>query len=405
MSVAFVCPWSLISRPCRTKEFEVGQFEGEVISFDHGLYHVHYSADGDEEDLSEDELDGLAVTHLPERGRALLKSGKTASSDHDAGDEESALAAKRKVQLDPKKRSILDIGLHEAGCAATPALGNDRSAEGNASRNPRETNMGNSSGLKTKPFIAAQHGATPSLASTVCDDTDSDYGIAAKNDLYQSVMKDAVGRHLKVLSKKNGKWYHGKIIEYVREKGKHRIKFDHAEDYIRSFRLENEKWQYTDLIGERSETSRYSLSISRFIGVKRLTVTTWGAFSDSSCTHFIASFGSEREAAIAYDAYAQKHGLQLNCADNRIEPAESLGEGQYESDQSYRSPFPTVDSKRSETTPIGNSTPKPESTPIGNSTPKPQSSSCCRYPVRTTFLKVSSARGVINSVLLFFKRD
>ena len=42
-----------------------GQFEGRIASFDGDHYHVHYPADGDEEELSENEFDGMEITHRP----------------------------------------------------------------------------------------------------------------------------------------------------------------------------------------------------------------------------------------------------------------------------------------------------------------------------------------------------
>ena len=43
------------------KEYGDGIFEGEVTSFDGVHYHVHYPADGDEEELSEYEFDDLDI--------------------------------------------------------------------------------------------------------------------------------------------------------------------------------------------------------------------------------------------------------------------------------------------------------------------------------------------------------
>jgi hypothetical protein len=66
-----------------------------------------------------------------------------------------------------------------------------------------------------------------------------------------TINRDAVNRKLKVFHKGRGKWFHGTIVGFSEQSGKHKIKFESLNDESERT-LEKLNFRWTDVIGPRS---------------------------------------------------------------------------------------------------------------------------------------------------------
>jgi hypothetical protein len=134
--------------------------------------------------------------------------------------------------------------------------------------------------------------------------------------------RDAVHRKLKVFHKGRGEWFHGTIVGFSEQSGKHQIKFESLKKESEC-NLSKRNFRWTDLIGARSSMKPHTLFTSRFMGVRRTAENRWVASkSGGKKGCHIGTFNSEKDAALAHDVYARKEGRPVNFATERMSEEE-----------------------------------------------------------------------------------
>jgi hypothetical protein len=145
-------------------------------------------------------------------------------------------------------------------------------------------------------------------------------GLLARRQM--AISRDAVGRTLKIFHKGRDKWFHGAIVGFSEQSGKHKIKFESLKKESEC-NLKKKKFRWTDLIGPRSPSAGYALSSSRYMGVHRTSAENrWYAFKSAIGKSCIGTFKSEKDAALSHDVYARKEGRPVNFKAEKISEAE-----------------------------------------------------------------------------------
>jgi hypothetical protein len=138
---------------------------------------------------------------------------------------------------------------------------------------------------------------------------------------HMAINRDAVGRTLKIFHKGRDKWFHGTIVGFSEQSGKHKIKFESLKKDSEC-NLSKKKFRWTDLIGPRSASAPHALSSSRYMGVQRSgNENRWLAFTVFGQS-YIGTFKSEKDAALSHDVYARKEGRPVNFKTEKISEAE-----------------------------------------------------------------------------------
>ena len=136
-----------------------------------------------------------------------------------------------------------------------------------------------------------------------------------------AVKRDVVGRKLKVYHKKRDEWFDGTIVSLDGELDKYSIMFDSVKT-PREVNLARIQFQWTDLIGPPSPSTKPTLCTSRYMGVQRHGVNTWLAFKSRVGQDLIGTFESEKDAALAHDVYAREGSDFVNFKVERITQAD-----------------------------------------------------------------------------------
>jgi hypothetical protein len=97
-----------------------------------------------------------------------------------------------------------------------------------------------------------------------CEASDSQGGRRARP--HMAINRDAIGRTLKIVHKGRDKWFHGTIVGFCEQSGKHKIKFESLKRESEC-NLKRGSFRWTDLIGPRR--ANCALSTSRYMGVQR----------------------------------------------------------------------------------------------------------------------------------------
>lgn len=139
--------------------------------------------------------------------------------------------------------------------------------------------------------------------------------------LHMAENRDAVGRTLRIYLKSRGECFDGSVVGFCEQSGKHRIKLESLERE-RELSLIPGEFRWTDLVDCRSRSDTHTLSFSRYMGVQRYSATRWRAFKSKLGVHYIGTFASEKNAALAYDIYARKKGRPVNFMSEKISEAE-----------------------------------------------------------------------------------
>jgi len=132
-----------------------------------------------------------------------------------------------------------------------------------------------------------------------------------------ALRRDAVGRRLEIYHQVRNKWYQGTILRYVEHCQQHTLLLEPA-GKVHLVDLSQQVWRFTDLVSPAQQPQEtQSLATSRYMGVQRFTESTW-----KSCYTpeqlYIGCFGTEKDAALAYDVYARKRSTPVNFEDRRI---------------------------------------------------------------------------------------
>jgi hypothetical protein len=140
---------------------------------------------------------------------------------------------------------------------------------------------------------------------------------------HMTINRDAVGRRLKIFHKGRDKWFHGAIVGFSEQSGKHKIKFESLKKESEC-NLSKRNFRWTDLIGPRSSLGPpNALSTSRYMGVQRSsTENRWLAYKSTTSTSYIGTFESEKDAALSHDVFARKEGRPVNFKAEKISEAE-----------------------------------------------------------------------------------
>jgi hypothetical protein len=116
-----------------------------------------------------------------------------------------------------------------------------------------------------------------------------------------AAQRDAVGRPVKVFSKKLNKYMHGTITAFDEVTGKHAIALKNKNKSVYHLDLQSKdlKWRFSDLIGaaDRHPGSQSIIS-SMYAGVARNSESSWIAYKGAigGMERYIGTFASEKDA-------------------------------------------------------------------------------------------------------------
>jgi hypothetical protein len=140
--------------------------------------------------------------------------------------------------------------------------------------------------------------------------------------LHMAENREAVGRTLRICLKSRGEWFDGTIVRFCEQSGKHRINLESLKRE-RELSLIPGEFRWTDLVGcQHSRSDTHTLSTPRYMGVQRYSATRWRAFRSNVGVHYIGTFASEKDAALAYDVYARQKGRPVNFTSEKVSEAE-----------------------------------------------------------------------------------
>jgi hypothetical protein len=139
--------------------------------------------------------------------------------------------------------------------------------------------------------------------------------------LHMAENRDTIGRTLRIYLKSRDEWFDGTVVGFCEQSGKHRINVESLKRE-RCLSLIPGEFRWTDLVDCHSHSDTHTLSTPRYMGVQRYSTTRWLAFKSKVGVHYIGTFESEKDAALAYDVYARQKGRPVNFTSDKISEAE-----------------------------------------------------------------------------------
>jgi hypothetical protein len=139
--------------------------------------------------------------------------------------------------------------------------------------------------------------------------------------LHMAENRDTIGRTLRIYLKSRDEWFDGTVVGFCEQSGKHRINVESLKRE-RCLSLIPGEFRWTDLVDCHSHSDTHTLSTPRYMGVQRYSTTRWRAFKSKVGVHYIGTFESEKDAALAYDVYARQKGRPVNFTSDKISEAE-----------------------------------------------------------------------------------